>query len=172
MAESEGEVHKEEIRQVSAASPSLSTEIGPKDYTDPNCIFCKICCKESPAEIVYEDSDYVCFVDRKPCSTHHYLVVPRQHIQGPGVLCSSHTPMVEHMADIGKQVLQERGGTPEEARIGFHWPPFLLVKHLHLHVISPENSMGWINRNIVFRKDSFVFSSPTYMVDYLKKKTQ
>ena len=161
----------EEIQQASSTSPSLSTKISSTEATDPECIFCKICCKESPADVVYEDSDYVCFVDRTPCSTHHYLVVPRQHIQSPGVLSSSHTPMVERMADIGKQVLEERGGNLEEARMGFHWPPFIFVKHLHLHVISPERAMGWINRNIVFRKDSYVFSSPTYMMNYLKKKT-
>lgn len=161
---------QDDIQQVSSASPSLSTRISSNSITNPNCIFCKICCKESPAEVVYEDSDYVCFVDRKPCSTHHYLVVPRQHIQGPGVLTSSHTPIVERMTEIGKQVLEERGGNADEARLGFHWPPFVLVKHLHLHVISPESSMGWINRNIVFRKDSYVFSSPTYMVNYLKTK--
>jgi hypothetical protein len=78
--------------------------------------------------------------------------------------------MVERMAEIGKQVLEERGGTLDEARMGFHWPPFIFVKHLHLHIISPESAMGWINKNIVFRKDSYVFSSPAYMVNYLKTK--
>ena len=165
------ETTRGDIEQVSSTNPSLSAEISTSQLTNPNCIFCKIARKESPAEVVYEDSDYVCFVDRKPCSTHHYLVVPRQHIQDPRVLTSSHTPMVERMAEIGKQVLEERGGRLEEVRLGFHWPPFIFVKHLHLHVISPESAMGWINRNIVFRKDSYVFSSPAYMVNYLKKKT-
>lgn len=140
-------------------------------HINPSCIFCKICSRDSPAEIVYEDSEYVCFVDKKPVSTHHYLVVPRQHIQDSRVLTESHTPLVERMAEIGKQVLEERGGSLEEARLGFHWPPFIFVKHLHLHIISPESEMGWLNRKVVFRKDSYVFSSPTYMVDYLKTKS-
>ena len=165
------ECPEDDIHQVSSASASLSTRISSGGVTNPNCIFCKICCKESTAEVVYEDSDYVCFVDRKPCSTHHYLVVPRQHIEGPGMLSSSHIPMVERMAEIGKQVLEERGGNADQARMGFHWPPFILVKHLHLHVISPESAMGWVSRNIVFRKDSYVFSSPEYMVKYLKTKS-
>ena len=159
--------------QLSSASPDAATarvEDGSTPSSTLNCIFCKICSKESKAEILYEDSDYVCFVDRKPASTHHYLVVPRQHIRDPRELNSSHIPLVERMMEIGKQVLGEREGNSEEARIGFHWPPLILVKHLHLHVISPESEMGWLNRNVIFRKDSYFFISPPYMVDYLKKK--
>lgn len=74
------------------------------------------------------------------------------------------------MAEIGRLVLEDRGGNFEEARLGFHWPPFIFVKHLHLHVISPVSGMSWINRNVVFRKDSYVFSSPAYMVNYLKTR--
>lgn len=144
--------------------PSMSTDIS------PNCVFCKICSRESQAEIVYQDPDYVCFVDRKPASTHHYLVVPRRHLQDPRVLTSNHIPLVERMAEIGRQVLEERGGSKEEARLGFHWPPFILVKHLHLHVISPESEMGWLNRTVIFRKDSYFFSSPNSMINYLKDK--
>ena len=156
---------EDSTQQASPSDPSPST----KD-NNPNCIFCKICCKEAQAEVVYEDSDYVCFVDRKPVSKHHYLVVPRQHIQDSRALNSSHTPLVERMTEIGYKVLGERGGNVEDARLGFHWPPFIFVRHLHLHVISPEGDMGWVNRNIVFRKDSYVFSSPAYLLNYLKTK--
>ena len=138
--------------------------------TDPNCIFCKICSKEAPAEIVYEDPDYVCFVDRKPASTHHYLVTPRRHIQDSRSLTASHIPMVERMAEIGRQMLEERGESVDKARFGFHWPPFVLVKHLHLHVISPESGMGWLNRTVIFRKDSYFFNSPNSMINYIKSK--
>lgn len=161
---------RESIEKATLTNPSLSTgRVGVTD-TNPNCIFCKISCKDSPAEILFEDSDYVCFVDRKPCSTHHYLVVPRQHIQDARSLTSSHVPMLERMAAIGRQVLEQRGGSFEEARLGFHWPPIIFVKHLHLHVISPEGNMGWLNRNVIFRKDSLVFTSPAYTINYLKSK--
>ena len=76
--------------------------------------------------------------------------------------------MVERMAEIGKQVLVDQGGSVEEARMGFHWPPFILVKHLHLHVVSPESSMGWFSRNILFRVDSFGFVSHRWMIDHLR----
>lgn len=35
-------------------------------------------------------------------------------------------------------------------RFGFHWPPFYTISHLHLHAISPINSMAWYFRYIGF----------------------
>ena len=44
-----------------------------------NCIFCKIVAKEIPAHIVYEDSDFVAFLDTNPVSVGHTLIVPKIH---------------------------------------------------------------------------------------------
>lgn len=65
---------------------------------------------------------------------------------------------VERMVSIGKEVLAQQGGLSDSARLGFHWPPFHTISHLHLHVISPEEEMGFIARGI-FKKDSFWFVS-------------
>ncbi|MEK7645212.1 MAG: HIT domain-containing protein [Patescibacteria group bacterium] len=43
------------------------------------CIFCKIVAKEVPAEIVYEDADFLAFLDIRPLSPGHALVIPKQH---------------------------------------------------------------------------------------------
>ena len=47
--------------------------------TDPNCIFCKIVVKEIPAHIVYEDADFLAFLDINPKSPGHTLVIPKNH---------------------------------------------------------------------------------------------
>ena len=44
-----------------------------------NCIFCKIVKKETPAHIVYEDDDFVAFLDIHPQSPGHAQIVPKQH---------------------------------------------------------------------------------------------
>ena len=147
-----------------------AAEPGPSVVTDDNCVFCRIVKKELPSNIVYEDKDFVVFTDRKPVSDHHYLVVPRRHIQDARVLTSEHIPLIEKMADIGKTVLREKAGSEDDSRMGFHWPPFLFVKHLHLHMIAPVANMSWFQRTVVFRVDSLVFSSPNYMTNYLKSK--
>lgn len=46
-----------------------------------NCIFCKIINKEIPSHIVYEDADYIAFLDIRPLSPGHTLVIPKKHIR-------------------------------------------------------------------------------------------
>ncbi|MFA6227494.1 MAG: HIT domain-containing protein [Candidatus Paceibacterota bacterium] len=46
---------------------------------DPNCIFCKIVAGEIPAEKVYEDAGFLAFMDIRPLSPGHALVIPKEH---------------------------------------------------------------------------------------------
>jgi histidine triad (HIT) family protein len=43
------------------------------------CIFCKIIAREIPAHIVYEDTDFIAFLDIRPLSPGHALVIPKKH---------------------------------------------------------------------------------------------
>jgi len=47
--------------------------------TDPNCIFCKIVTGEIPAHKVYEDDNFLAFLDIHPLSPGHTLVIPKEH---------------------------------------------------------------------------------------------
>ena len=44
-----------------------------------NCIFCKIVRGEIPSQKVYEDSDFLAFLDIHPKGTGHTLLIPKQH---------------------------------------------------------------------------------------------
>ena len=44
-----------------------------------NCIFCKIANKKIPAYIVYEDEDFLAFLDIHPQSPGHCQVIPKKH---------------------------------------------------------------------------------------------
>lgn len=44
-----------------------------------DCIFCKIIKKEIPANILYEDTDTVSFLDINPVNIGHSLVIPKKH---------------------------------------------------------------------------------------------
>jgi histidine triad (HIT) family protein len=44
-----------------------------------DCIFCKIIKKEIPAQIVYEDADFLAFLDIHPQSPGHVQVIPKKH---------------------------------------------------------------------------------------------
>lgn len=44
-----------------------------------NCIFCKIVAGEIPCEKVYEDLDFLGFIDIKPINIGQTLVIPKKH---------------------------------------------------------------------------------------------
>ena len=44
-----------------------------------DCIFCKIVSKEIPAHIVYEDADFMAFLDIHPHTVGHVQVIPKKH---------------------------------------------------------------------------------------------
>lgn len=43
------------------------------------CIFCQIVSKDSPSHVLYEDADYIAFLDKFPFSRGHTLVCPKKH---------------------------------------------------------------------------------------------
>jgi histidine triad (HIT) family protein len=45
-----------------------------------NCIFCKIIKKEIPCAKIYEDENFLAFLDIEPVSDGHTLIIPEKHI--------------------------------------------------------------------------------------------
>ena len=46
---------------------------------DPTCVFCKIVKRNIPAEVVYEDDDFLAFLDIRPQAPGHTQVIPKEH---------------------------------------------------------------------------------------------
>jgi histidine triad (HIT) family protein len=49
-------------------------------HQEENCIFCKIIKKEISCHQIYEDDKFLAFLDIKPVSDGHVLVIPKEHI--------------------------------------------------------------------------------------------
>lgn len=45
-----------------------------------DCIFCKIVNKEITAQIIFENDNYLAFLDIEPNTIGHTLVIPKKHI--------------------------------------------------------------------------------------------
>lgn len=56
--------------------------------------------------------------------------------------------LVLEMEEKLKEYLMELGIQSDNATFGFHWPPFISVKHLHMHCIAPLSKMNFISRLI------------------------
>ncbi|KAJ2160425.1 hypothetical protein GGF46_002251 [Coemansia sp. RSA 552] len=96
-----------------------------------NCVFC------SPLErVVYEDDEFLAFHDIKPDAALHLLVIPKQHRGTIKELHKADVAMIRRMHGIGERLLREQGFTGDDARFGFHRPPFNSVHHLHMHCLG------------------------------------
>ncbi|KAH6921560.1 hypothetical protein HPB50_002225 [Hyalomma asiaticum] len=52
--------------------------------------------------------------------------------------------------------------------MGFHWPPFTSISHLHLHVIAPVADMSMLAR-VIFMPGTPWFCLVEDAMDYLEK---
>ena len=142
--------------------------ISPHTMTSPsNCIFCQICGDNpSGTEIISSTEDVVVFRDIKPAAKHHYLIVTKEHVPDAKALKPEQRPLLQKMVDTAERVLREQNADMSDIRLGFHWPPFHSVSHLHLHAISPTSDMGLMAR-MIFKPNSWWFVSPEYVFSRL-----
>ncbi len=48
---------------------------------EQNCIFCKIVKGEIPATKIYEDSNFLAFLDIRPIAPGHVQIIPKKHFR-------------------------------------------------------------------------------------------
>ncbi len=104
-----------------------------------DCIFCKITLGEIPSTKVYEDDNFVAFLDIRPLSPGHTLIIPKDHYRfvwnmPENMLCECFG-VVQKIAHS----IQKSFGTEEvhEKVIGDE------VHHAHVWVYpNPTNAIG------------------------------
>jgi len=101
-----------------------------------DCVFCKIINKEIPAEIVYEDKNFLAFKTIEPVSTGHTLVIPKEHAENvldieqaileklSGVAQNIAKDLVKNQAATGVNLLHAAGKDAQQS-----------VFHFHMHVV-------------------------------------
>ncbi|CAL1283148.1 unnamed protein product [Larinioides sclopetarius] len=131
--------------------PNIIQEIPPEFNLQRKCVFCDIAHGDDPkTDLLYKDDNFVAFRNITPAATHHYLIIPKDHIKDGVNLGLHHIPMLQQMENIAYEVLKQQGALAMPSRVGYHWPPFISVPHLHLHVIAPEKELS-IRPRILFQ---------------------
>ncbi len=106
-------------------------------------IFERICAREIPAQIVYEDDQVVAFRDINPQAPTHVLVVPRKPIPRLAEAAPGDQGLLGHLllkaAEVARQ-LRLTGGYRLVINNGPDGGES--VPHLHVHLLGGR-SMGW-----------------------------
>jgi len=100
------------------------------------CIFCKIEKNEIPSQRVYEDVQYIAFLDINPISFGHTLVIPREHHanvdETPDEVLAG---MIALAKKIGPAMVRALGADAYNIHINNGRASGQLVDHVHLHII-------------------------------------
>jgi histidine triad (HIT) family protein len=102
------------------------------------CIFCKIAAGEIPADIVFQDEDFVAFNDINPQAPVHILLIPRRHIASISDVQPEDADLIGRMMIAAARVAEKRGLGMAGYRLAFNFgaDANLVVMHLHLHIVG------------------------------------
>lgn len=116
-----------------------------------DCIFCEIIQGKRKGHFIYEDENYVAFLDRYPIDKGHSLVLPREHHEQVtdmtpgkvGELFSIVPKIAKAVVNTTKadafSMAQNNGRAAKQ-----------IVPHVHVHIIPRFNDRGtvWTKRDI------------------------
>ena len=100
-------------------------------------IFSKIVAGEIPADIVYEDDQWLAFKDIQPQAPVHILVIPRKPIEKVGDAEADDQELLGHLLLAASRVAKEQGvGDAFRLVINNGADAGQSVFHLHLHILA------------------------------------
>ena len=101
-----------------------------------SCIFCRIINGDDPAQLVYEDDHTIAFLDIRPISLGHTLVVTKNHYQNLIELPETEvSPLFNAVKKVAVKV--KSGMNADGLNIGLNDGEAArqIIFHLHVHVI-------------------------------------
>lgn len=103
-----------------------------------NCIFCDIIAKKAPATILHEDEHCLVIKTNRPLAPHHWLVIPRRHIESLNDLGEEDTALAGHLLLTLKKTAEKLGVAETGFRVAINTGHGggQTVFHLHVHLLS------------------------------------
>ena len=101
------------------------------------CVFCEIVAGNAPAIRIHEDDDYLAFLDIRPFTRGHTLVIPKAHSVD---LTDTPATALAGMLAVGQRIAQATrasglAATGNNVAINDGKSAFQTVFHIHLHVV-------------------------------------
>jgi diadenosine tetraphosphate (Ap4A) HIT family hydrolase len=120
-----------------------------------SCVFCAVVAGEAPAIRIYEDDGYLAFLDTRPFTRGHTLVVPKRHTTD---LTDTPPETLADMVAIGQRIAKAARATElaDATNIGINDGPaaFQTVLHIHLHVVPRRNGDKLsVAKGLLLRRD-------------------
>ena len=114
-------------------------------------IFSKIIKKEIPAHIIFDDKNFISFLDINPLTLGHSLVVPKIETD---YLFDLENKYLEKILIFSKKISGALKSSVSCRRVGLKVVG-LEVPHAHIHLIpfNNEKEMDFVNKRLSFSQD-------------------
>ena len=107
-----------------------------------DCIFCKIVSGEVPALKVYEDEEYIAFLDINPRSKGHTLIIPKKHYETLLDMREEIKSLGEVIKHISSQLVSKLNAQGFNVLNNNGEAAGQVVKHVHFHIIPRYGEKG------------------------------
>ena len=100
-----------------------------------DCIFCRIVAGEIPADVVFQDAEFLAFRDIHPQSPVHVLIVPKTHIASMNEVTDKQKSLLGKLLTTAKKVAEKEKIAEKGYRLTINCGPDggQIMPHLHLH---------------------------------------
>jgi len=105
-----------------------------------DCLFCKIIKKELPSYKIWENENFLAFLDINPINPGHTILISKKHFNH---IFDLEEPLYSEMFKIVKQLSKVLKRAIKSKRIGLLVESFA-VSHAHIHLvpINKENELN------------------------------
>jgi histidine triad (HIT) family protein len=118
---------------------------------EKDCIFCKIVRGEIPTNRVYEDKEFLAFLDIKPINKGHALVIPKIHCKNLlDFPKSEETDLLEFIKKVASAVVKATNADGFNLGMNNGKAAGQVIHHAHFHIIPRFNNDGlhnWPNKD-------------------------
>ena len=115
------------------------------------CIFCEIVQGKKDGYFIYEDENYVAFLDKYPIDTGHSLVMPREHFEKITDMTAEKVgELFSKIPKIAKAVIEATKADAFSVAQNNGRAAKQIVPHVHIHIIPRYESREtiWTRREI------------------------
>ena len=104
-----------------------------------DCIFCKIINKEIPSNILYEDEDFLAFLDLDQTHLGHTLIILKKHIEDYTKLQASELKKMFEIANTLSLKIMSKLHS-KGISLNFNYGSLQEIKHVHLHICPDKEN--------------------------------
>jgi histidine triad (HIT) family protein len=105
-----------------------------------SCVFCNISKNRDKEEIIWEDEEFIAFLDRKPIKPGHTLIIPKKHVD---FLFNLDDKTYHKLMAIAKKLYNPLIRAMGSKTVGIALSGFEVL-HVHLHLV-PRDKSGEFN---------------------------